>query len=115
MTRRRVAPPLLFLAVWGATLGLAFWHPFKPSAAASPPATGDPARGKSLFATNCSGCHGAGAEGGVGPRLAGSDLDAENVAAVIAAGRGVMPAGIVTGQEAADVAAFVASIADTNG
>ena len=41
-------------------------------------------------------------------RAAGST--AEEVAAVVASGRGAMPAGIVTGQEAADVAAYVVSL-----
>ena len=113
--RRRVAPPLLFLAVWGTTLGLAFWHPFTPAAATTPAVAGDANRGRTVFTANCSGCHGANAEGAVGPRLAGSGLSADAVTAVIAAGRGVMPAGIVGGQEAADVAAYVASIASAKG
>ena len=71
---------------------------------------GDRTRGKTVFAASCAGCHGADASGGVGPALAGSGLTAAEVAAVVAAGRGVMPAGIVEGQDAADVAAYVASL-----
>jgi hypothetical protein len=37
-------------------------------------------------------------------------LTAVDVDAIVAAGRGVMPPGIVDGQKAADVAAFVASL-----
>ena len=109
--RRRLGPPLLFVAVWVATLGLALWHPFKPTATAAPSTPGDATRGKTVFETNCAGCHGADAAGGVGPRLAGSGLTAADVEGVVASGRGIMPAGIVQGQDAADVAAFVESIA----
>jgi cytochrome c551 len=98
-------------AVAAATFGLAQWHPFSPSGAAAPPAAGDATRGKTIFASTCSSCHGVDASGGVGPRLAGSGLTAADVEAVVASGRGVMPAGLVEGQDAADVAAFIASIA----
>ena len=37
-------------------------------------------------------------------------LDATEVATAVQQGRGVMPAGIVTGQEQADVVAYVVSI-----
>jgi len=95
-----------------AVYGLARWQPFAPEV---PPAAavagGDAAAGQAVFARSCAACHGAEAEGGVGPRLADSGLAAETVAGVVAAGRGIMPAGIVTGTEAADVAAYVAQIA----
>lgn len=107
--RRVVGPPLLLGAVVAGTLGLAFWHPFKPSPS-SVPVAGDPQRGKAVFAATCAGCHGADASGGVGPALAGSGLTASEVVAVVAAGRGVMPAGLVEGQDAADVASYVASL-----
>jgi cytochrome c550 len=109
---RRLAPLVVLVVVSLAVFGLAEWHPFSPSvpAAATVP-TGNPARGAAIFATSCAGCHGTDATGGVGPPLRGSGLTAAEVAAVVASGRGVMPAGIVTGQDAADVAAHVASIA----
>jgi mono/diheme cytochrome c family protein len=108
----RLAPLVALVLVSLAVFGLAKWHPFSPSvpAAATAP-TGNAARGAAIFATSCAGCHGADAMGGVGPALRGSGLTAAEVAAVVASGRGVMPAGIVTGQDAADVAAHVASIA----
>ena len=101
----------LLVGVTLAVYGLARWQPFEagaPAAALAPP--GDAARGEAIFARSCAVCHGTAAEGGVGPALAGSGLGAGQVIAVIAAGRGVMPAGIVSGQEAADVAAHVAAI-----
>jgi cytochrome c551 len=108
---RPSVPFALAGSVAAATFGLAQWHPFSPTVAAAPSATGDATRGKAIFGSTCSGCHGADASGGVGPRLVGSGLNAAAVQAVVASGRGVMPAGLVAGQDAADVAAFVASIA----
>jgi cytochrome c551 len=109
MPRRAVAPVVLFAAVTAATLGLAFWHPFTPSAPGAP-ASGDPGRGREVFRTSCAGCHGADATGGIGPSLVDAGLTAGDVEAIVAAGRGAMPPGIVEGQPAADVAAYVATL-----
>jgi cytochrome c551 len=107
---RRLVPPLgMLAAVTAATVALAFWHPFTPRAPGAP-ASGDPARGETVFATSCAGCHGSDATGGIGPSLVGRGLTAVDVEAIVAAGRGVMPAGVVEGQDAADVAAFVATL-----
>ena len=97
-------------AVVAATFALAQAEIFAPSAPATEAAAGDVDRGEAIFQRECAGCHGEQAEGGVGPALAGSGLDAAEVAAVVQQGRGVMPAAIVTGQEQADVVAYVASI-----
>jgi mono/diheme cytochrome c family protein len=112
MTRRQLAPPLALVAVTLATVCLAVWHPFSASAVVSgaAAATGDATRGRQVFATTCAGCHGADATGGVGPSLHGIGLTAAEVEAVIASGRGIMPSGLATGQRAADVAAYVASL-----
>ena len=102
---------MLFVGVSLVVYGLARWQPFEPgapAAAQAPP--GDAVKGKAVFARACAVCHGASAEGGVGPALAGSGVEAGEVIAVVGAGRGVMPAGLVEGQEAADVAAYVSSI-----
>jgi mono/diheme cytochrome c family protein len=110
---RTSVPLALLVVVAAATFGLARWHPFSPSApAATSTITGDPSSGERVFATTCSGCHGGDATGGAGPALAGSGLTAAQVQEVVATGRGVMPAGLVTGQDAADVAAYVASVAE---
>lgn len=103
---------LVSLAVYG----LARWQPFAPGApAAAQVAGGDATAGEAVFARSCAVCHGTSAEGGVGPALAGRGLSAEAVAGVVAAGRGIMPAGLVEGTEAADVAAYVASISGGGG
>lgn len=102
----------LFAVVSLAVYGIARLQPFEPSAppAAAVPA-GDAANGETLFAAKCAGCHGqGGVGGGIGPNLVGTGLDAPAVAGVVAAGRGAMPAGLFTGQDAADVAAYVAGI-----
>lgn len=112
MTRRQVAPPVLLVAVTLATFGLAKWHPFSPSAAPAASAAGNATTGRKIFVVNCSGCHGVDARGGVGPSLHGIGLTAPEVEQIVATGRGVMPAGVVKGQDAADVAAYVARIAE---
>jgi cytochrome c6 len=90
---------------------------------------GDAARGKSLFATNCAGCHGladAGSVATIGPNLddafAASRSDRSDmhipdstiealVLDQIRIAAPPMPPNIVKGQDAADVAAYVASVA----
>jgi len=44
--------------------------------------------------------------------MAPGPVSVEEVAGVVAAGRGAMPPGIVEGQDAADVAAYVASLSE---
>ena len=46
----------------------------------------------------------------MGPALFETGLDAAQVSAVVQQGRGVMPAGIVSGQDLSDVVAYVVSI-----
>ena len=111
MTKRQVAPPLLLVTVTLATFGLAKWHPFSPAAAPAASVAGNPVRGRQVFVVNCSGCHGMDATGGIGPSLRGVGLTAEEVEQIVVSGRGVMPAGVVKGQDAGDVAAYVAGIA----
>ena len=111
---RSPAKPLaLLLVVSAATFGLALWHPFSPTAPAAESAVqADATQGKAVFAASCAGCHGADGSGGIGPALAGSGLTAEEVAEVVASGQGAMPPGIVSGQGAADVAAYVATLSE---
>jgi mono/diheme cytochrome c family protein len=105
-------PILVGAAVVGVAFVLAQARPFEPEAPSEAPAAGDAERGALVFEDNCSVCHGSGGVGGSpGPRLVDSGLDAAAVAAVVEQGRGVMPAGIVSGSDRDDVAAYVASIA----
>lgn len=74
--------------------------------------------GRQLFAHNCSNCHtlsAANAAGRVGPNL---DQIQPNEALILnaieqgrARGNGVMPAGLVSGQDAQDVADYVSAVA----
>jgi mono/diheme cytochrome c family protein len=95
-----------------ATFVLAQFAVFEPSSATvADVAGGDFYRGEVVFERACAGCHGAGGEGGdPGPRLVDSGLDAAVIATTIEQGRGVMPPALVTGQEQADVVAYVTAI-----
>ena len=103
-------PLLLGGAVVVGTFALAQAQVFEPSAPAEPGAAGDATRGEAIFASECAGCHGEGGTGGAGPALVETGLDVTEVATVVQQGRGVMPAGIVSGQDQADVVAYVVSI-----
>jgi len=105
-------PILVGAAVVVGTFALAQARIFEPSAPpASAAAGGDIYRGETVFQRECAGCHGAGGEGGgVGPRLVGTAIDAATVSAAVQQGRGVMPAGLVSGREEADVVAYVVAI-----
>ena len=77
------------------------------------PESGDPADGETLFADNCSSCHGAdGGGGNGGPDLTGSATarTPEAVAAKVAAGGNGMPAfrEVLTENQINDIAAYVA-------
>ena len=79
-----------------------------PAATGSPPATLEASpetnvSAEELFASNCASCHGASAQGGVAPRLAGNGrlTNAEMVRGTILNGRGMMPGfgDLLTGTE----------------
>jgi mono/diheme cytochrome c family protein len=116
-----VAP--IVLAVAG--LGLPFWIMSANSSGQIDKAVGGvelnagEGKGRQLFARNCATCHtlsGANATGRVGPNL--DQLQAvSNTAFVLnaieqgrAQGRGQMPAGLLDGQDAKDVAAFIKAV-----
>lgn len=84
---------------------------FEPSAdAGGATATGDAGRGAVVFESKCAGCHGMGGTGGSGPALQGTGLEAAFVTERVRQGRGIMPGGLVSGQDEADVVAYVVSI-----
>jgi mono/diheme cytochrome c family protein len=108
-----VVPTLLFLVFAGTALALALLHPAKPGT----PKTngkvklGDSYRGETIFSTTCAGCHGQGGTGGgIGPKLAGAAIPISVAKAQIDNGGGSMPAGLVKGQQEADVLAYLATI-----
>ncbi|HEX3293840.1 MAG TPA: c-type cytochrome [Solirubrobacterales bacterium] len=78
--------------------------------AAQPPV----GHGKDLFASTCGGCHtlaAAGTTGTLGPNLDDLQPDQATVQAAIQDGPGAMPANLLTGAQARQVAAFVAASA----
>ena len=72
-------------------------------------AAADAQAGRSVFASQCAGCHGPNGEGGVGPSLAAAGF-ADLVAPKVRAGGGGMPAfqGRLSAADIDDVSAFVA-------
>jgi mono/diheme cytochrome c family protein len=110
--RRIVLLPLvLFVVVSGTVFTLANLHPAKPEATTGAVTLGDVQRGQIVYKKTCASCHGGNAQGGVGPRLAGTHLTSAQVKAQIDNGGGIMPAHLVTGAHEADVIAYVDSIA----
>lgn len=108
-----VAPTLLFLVFTGTALALALLHPAKPgtSKTSGNVKLGDSYRGETIFSTTCAGCHGQGGKGGgIGPALAGAAIPLAAAKAQIDNGGGSMPAGLVKGQQEADVLAYLAGI-----
>jgi mono/diheme cytochrome c family protein len=104
-------PILIGSAVAVATYALAQTQVFAPSVPTGAAAAGDFYSGETVFQRECAGCHGDGGKGGgIGPALFETGLDATEVVAAVQQGRGVMPAGIVSGQEQADVVAYVVAV-----
>jgi cytochrome c551 len=63
--------------------------------------TVDADAGETVFAQNCSSCHGADLSGGVGPDLTqvGSKYSAEEIADIVTNGTGTMPPQSVSGED----------------
>ena len=82
--------------------------------AGTKPLTGDSLRGEALYKASCVVCHGAGATGGVGPRLAANPvlLDDHAFRKTVNEGRHVMPPlnGNVSDQQIADIRAWLMTI-----
>ena len=73
----------------------------EPTSEATSAIEPDPAVGEQLWAQKpCSGCHGAQAQGNIGPRLAGTVLEFDEVLLRVRAGKAAMPA--FTEQEISD-------------
>lgn len=84
------------------------------SGAASVHPTGDNKRGEGLYKASCVVCHGLGAAGGIGPRLAGNPVLSNEQAfwKTVYDGRHVMPPlkGAVTEQQMADIQAWLKTL-----
>ncbi len=82
-------------------------------AAAAPAGAGDAAAGKAVYAAQCASCHGANAEGGFGPALAGAPIveNADQFASIVKNGLGAMPPfAQLSDQEIADLRAYLGSL-----
>jgi mono/diheme cytochrome c family protein len=87
--------------------------PTEPPAATLAPA-GDAAAGRQTWATKpCIGCHGANAEGAIGPKLAGTSLSLDQVVQTVRNGKGgQMPqfsTSVISDKELADIYAWLMS------
>lgn len=111
--RLLVVPAILFVVVTGTVFTLAVLHPARAerTAAAGSVALGDQYRGETLFLQKCASCHGEGGrKGTVGPTLAGSPISLADAQARIENGGGVMPAGLVSGEDLEDVLAYLEDV-----
>ena len=88
-----------------------------PLPSTTSPLVGDAVSGKQTFTVYCSICHGVGAKGFIGPKIAGIDWTTPGLHAIVrggVGGYGSMPAfnaDVVTDQKIADIAAYLAGLA----
>ncbi|WLD92106.1 cytochrome c550 [Alkalihalobacillus sp. AL-G] len=68
-----------------------------------------------IVSQTCASCHGQNLEGGVGPKLKGTDLSADQIATIIQEGRGNMPPQNLSIEEAQKVAEWIAGGAKKGG
>ncbi|TLS36120.1 c-type cytochrome [Pseudalkalibacillus caeni] len=71
-------------------------------------ATVDGAAAEKAFQQNCASCHGENLEGGTGPALENTDLSKDEILNQIQKGGGGMPANLVEGEKAENLAAWIA-------
>ncbi|WP_019123282.1 cytochrome c551 [Brevibacillus massiliensis] len=71
----------------------------------------DAAKAEAVYKQNCSSCHGVDLKGAVGPDLTkiGDQLSKDDILGVINNGKGIMPKGLVSGADADNLAAWLAS------
>ncbi|MGM9923413.1 MAG: cytochrome c551 [Bacillus sp. (in: firmicutes)] len=72
--------------------------------------TADAGQEMELYKNNCAGCHGGNLEGAMGPALdkVGASMSKEDIERVILEGKGAMPKGVIKGDDATKVAAWLA-------
>jgi len=112
-------PLIPFLLIFILGIGLMFMLSFKGLGDAKDLASEKSGKGEKteetsknpedIYANTCAGCHGAGAEGGVGPELngVGDHLSLDEVKDVIANGRGTMPPNLVGDAELDGMAEYI--------
>ena len=118
-TRATIAAVGVLVVVIAVVVVLLVSHEGNDSKVAGNELTSEQRHGARLFATTCSACHtlkASNATGKVGPNLDYVQPPIGQVLAVIATGSRAataqMPAGLLTGQAAADVADYVAKVAN---
>jgi mono/diheme cytochrome c family protein len=112
IVRLVVLPICLFVGVSAGVFVLAQFTLAEPPppAATAGVVLGDAYRGQVVFSQNCSACHGATGEGGIGPKLDGNAISLAAASARIENGGGTMPPSLVSGRQKADVLAYLATI-----
>ncbi len=72
--------------------------------------TVDAAKAETTFKNSCASCHGQNLEGAVGPNLTavGSKLSKDDILGILKNGKGIMPKDLVTGEDADNLAAWLA-------
>jgi cytochrome c oxidase cbb3-type subunit 3 len=92
------------------------WEPVKPEPAGDGPTPGLAANGSGKYSHNCQACHGKGAVGGVGPKLARNGILMNEGAfwETVLYGRGSMPAwaGVLSDQDIADIHAWLKTLSE---
>lgn len=68
----------------------------------------DEEKAKSVYQQQCVGCHGENLEGAVGPALKGLNKSEDELLDVIKNGKGQMPGGLVSEEDAKNLAAWLA-------
>ncbi|GAB7386694.1 hypothetical protein BSNK01_05300 [Bacillaceae bacterium] len=83
-----------------------------PGAETAPAGDVDAAAAEKVYQQNCMSCHGQNLEGGAGPKLSdvGARMSKEEILQIIQNGKPPrMPGGLVSGQEAENLAAWLAT------
>ncbi|CAG9612193.1 Cytochrome c-551 [Bacillus rhizoplanae] len=102
----------LFMIVLGTSLALTLGACGKKEEAkpSSPSQEASTDSAEKIFQKSCAGCHGNDLKGLSGPSLekVGGKYGEEDIEKIIAKGRGVMPAGVIQGEDAKKVAEWLA-------